>query len=255
MADAKYHKMTWKDAVAAGILDVAEVEDARSQLPAAVFQELYEAEASDDTGCPFGIDAIAGCVAPMSRNPAVCWGWDFARKHDWMVGVGLDYMGAVCAFERWQMPWQQAIPLCKEKTGRVGALCDSTGIGDVIIAALTQGAGNFEGYVFTNKSKQALMEALAVDIQMRKAQFPDGPIRNELESFEYEYQSNGRSVRYGAPEGMFDDCVCALALARWHWKDGHGVRAAQGGVGYARIPHNEQSAIERGVGNRAILIG
>ncbi len=254
--DSKYHKMTWKDAVAAGILDVAEVEDARSQLPPAVFQELYEAEPSDDTGCPFGTAAIAECVRPMSKNPPVVWGWDFARKRDWMVGIGLDYMGDVCAFERWQMPWQQAIPLCKVKTNRVAALVDSTGIGDVILAALTSGPGNFEGYTFTLRSKQDLMEALAVDIQMRKAHFPEGPIRLELESFEYEFTPNGRGVRYSAPDGEYDDCVCALALARWHWKAGHGGSAAvSGGVGYLRLESNQRSASERGTGNRAILIG
>jgi hypothetical protein len=33
----------------------------------------------------------------------------------------------------------------------------------------------------------------------------------ELETFEYEYTRTG--VRYSAPEGLHDDCVCALALA------------------------------------------
>lgn len=256
-ADSSYHKLTWKDAASAGILDVQEVEDARAMLPPNVFQELYEAEASDDTGCPFGIEAIAQCVAPLSKNPAVVWGWDFARKRDWFVGIGLDYRGAVCAFERWQMPWQQAIPLCREKTNRMPALVDSTGVGDVILAALASGPGNFEGYMFTPRSKQTLMEALAVDIQMRKAQFPDGPIRNELESFEYEYRQNGQGVRYSAPEGMFDDCVCALALARWHWKAGHGsVGGLNGnGAGFARLPFAERSSIERGYGSRELLIG
>ena len=34
---------------------------------------------------------------------------------------------------------------------------------------------------------------------------------SELEAFEYEYTRTG--VRYTAPPGMHDDCVCALALA------------------------------------------
>ena len=40
--------ITWEDAVEAGILELEEIEDARRQLPAAVFRELYEAKASDD---------------------------------------------------------------------------------------------------------------------------------------------------------------------------------------------------------------
>ena len=48
-------------------------------------------------------------------------------------------------------------------------------------------------------------------IQRREVTFPDGPIRHELEIFQYEYTATG--VRYTAPDGMHDDCVDALALA------------------------------------------
>ncbi len=58
---------------------------------------------------------------------------------------------------------------------------------------------------------------LAVAIQERAITFPEGPIVNELESFEYEHTRLG--VRYSAPEGLHDDCVMALALAVKHWRD------------------------------------
>ena len=45
----------------------------------------------------------------------------------------------------------------------------------------------------------------------REITYPDGPIVHELEAFQYEYTAAG--VRYAAPAGMHDDCVCALALA------------------------------------------
>jgi hypothetical protein len=61
------------------------------------------------------------------------------------------------------------------------------------------------------------MEGLAVAIQSEKVSFPDGPIRKELEVYEYEFTRTG--VRYSAPEdmGYHDDCVCALALAVMHF--------------------------------------
>lgn len=252
--DTAYHKLTWRDAVAAGILDVQEVEDARSQLPPAVFQELYEAEASDDTGCPFGLKAIKDCIRGLSTDPVTVWGWDFARKHDFCVGIGLDRLGRVADFERFQLPWEVAIPLIRSRTNRLPALVDSTGIGDVILAALAQGPGNFEGYTFTSRSKQSLMESLAIDIQTRSAQFPEGPISSELETFEYTTTRTG--VVYAAPEGMFDDCVCSLALVRRHWTNGNGKGGSvPGGAGHARLPANERSAAERGSGTREILIG
>ncbi|GAG10318.1 unnamed protein product, partial [marine sediment metagenome] len=43
------------------------------------------------------------------------------------------------------------------------------------------------------------------------------PVVNELEAFEYEYTRTG--VRYSAPEGLNDDCVCALALVNHHFRD------------------------------------
>ena len=41
--------------------------------------------------------------------------------------------------------------------------------------------------------------------------YPDGIIRQELDTFEYVYTRTG--VIYSAPEGLHDDAVCALALA------------------------------------------
>jgi hypothetical protein len=55
------------------------------------------------------------------------------------------------------------------------------------------------------------MEGLSVAIQQRRVHFPEGPLLSELETFEYEYTRTG--VRYRAPDGLHDDCVCALALA------------------------------------------
>jgi hypothetical protein len=57
------------------------------------------------------------------------------------------------------------------------------------------------------------MEGLSLAIQQRRITFPEGQIKDELEQFEFEYTRTG--VRYSAPVGLHDDCVCSLALA-WH---------------------------------------
>ena len=96
--------------------------------------------------------------------------------------------------------------------GRTPTLVDSTGVGDPILERLQKAPGSrFEGYQFTGPSKQKLMEGLAVAIQRSEIVIPDGPIRAELEEFEFEATRTG--VRYSAPPGFHDDCVCALALA------------------------------------------
>jgi hypothetical protein len=210
-----YHKIVAADAVKAGVLQADEIEDARSKLPAAVFRELYEAEASDDGGNPFGLNYIKKIIKPISKKKVVAWGWDLAKSVDWTVGIGLDKDGDIAAFERWQGPWEDTIRKIK---GHIGQLTptyvDSTGVGDPIVEMLQKDRNNVEGYNFSSISKQKLMEGLAVVIQQEKTSVLDGEHhihRLELESFEYEYKANG--VRYSAPEGMTDDTVCAHALA------------------------------------------
>ena len=237
----RYAKLIAADAIAAGVLDAAEVEDARRALPEAVFRELYLAEPSDDGGNPFGLAAIAECVTDgVSGTPPACWGWDLAKSQDWTVGVGLDAEGRVCRFERWQAPWQETMERIRQATGDAPALVDATGVGDPVVEALQRGgAGNFEGFKFTAQSKQQLMEGLAVAIQRQEVRFPEGMIRVELEQFEYEYSRTG--VRYAAPEGAHDDCVCALALA---WRKAAEVQPGAGVLGWMmrQLAGRERSA-------------
>ena len=228
-----YHKIIAADAVAAGVLDEAEIEDARRMLPDNVFRELYLAEPSDDEGNPFGLAAIQSCIAPMAATDPAVWGWDLAKHQDWSVGIGLDIHGRTCRFERFQMPWNSTIERIRSVTDGVPALVDSTGVGDPVLEALQKvsdvvplrmsqnkqgrikmSGSKFEGFNFTSGSKQKLMEGLAVAIQSKTVTYPDGPIVLELNNFEFEYTRTG--VRYGAPEGYTDDCVCALALAVMH---------------------------------------
>lgn len=210
-----YDRMTAYDAIAAGILDGEEIEDARRKLPDRVFRELYLAEPADDGGNPFDLSAIRACVAGMSDGKPQVWGWDLAKHVDWTVGIALDREGKVCRFVRFQKPWGDTIEQINRYTGKTPALVDSTGVGDPILEMLQKEVGGrYEGYNFNSSSKQRLMEGLAAKIQSQEIAFPDGPIRVELESFEYEYTRTG--VRYSAPEGASDDCVMALALAVMH---------------------------------------
>jgi hypothetical protein len=211
-----YARLTASDAIQAGIFDQAELDAARRCLPESVYQELYCAVPSDDQGNPFGLAAIAACIQPLSPDEPVVWGWDVARSVDWTVGIALDAQGGVCRIERFQCPWEETIRGILSVTGTTPALVDSTGVGDAILDRLQRSDDHeFEGYKFSAVSKQRLMEALAIAIHEGRVRFPDGPIRLELECFEYAYTQMG--VHYSAPEGMHDDCVCALALALQHY--------------------------------------
>ena len=222
-----YAKLTAWDAVEAGVLERAEVEDARDALPLAVFNELYLAEPTEDGSNPFDIKAIQDCTMPLlAEGPAVDFGWDLARGKrpgsDWTVGIGLNKDRRACNLERFQMPWNSTVLRIRSITGTVPALVDATGVGDPIVEELQRGGGNYEGFTFTSQSKQQIMGGLAVAIQQRKIGFPEGPVVDELEGFEYVYTRTG--VQYSAPEGLNDDCVCALALANAHFDAGGAPR-------------------------------
>ena len=215
-AGMAHFKITAFDAIEAGLLDLEEIEGAKEDLPEAVYNELYLAEASDDQGNPFGLDHIRACVTAMSERRPVAWGWDLAKSVDWTVGVGLDEAGIMCRFHRFQKTWRETKEIILRETGTVEADVDSTGVGDPIVEDLqAEGRDNFHGFKFTQISKQQLMEGLAVGIQSQKVGYPESspevPVQAELEIFEYVYTRTG--VKYSAPEGFHDDCVCGYALA------------------------------------------
>ena len=213
-----YARITWHDAVGAGILEQDEIDEARQQMPPLAFKELYEAEPADDAGNPFGILAIRACILEeMPKSKPVAWGWDVARAENFTVGIGLDRIGRVCGFKRMQAPWTETKRVIVELTAGAQALVDSTGVGDAVVEDLQRMSAreNIRGFKFTGPSKQQLMEGLAMAIHAQEVRYPaedaNQPIVPELESFEYSYTPHG--VRYAAPAGMYDDCVDSLALA------------------------------------------
>lgn len=213
----QYTKITAYDAVEAGVLDIEEIEDAKRALPEHVFNELFLCIPAKDAGCPFDLTAIEELVRKgISGKKTVAYGVDLAKYVDWTVIVGLDVDGNPSFFDRFQLPWTETMQRIENVVGLTPTLMDSTGVGDPILEALQRKVGsNFEGYKFTSSSKQQLIEGLSVAIQHRQIGLLAGPMQDELESFEYEYTRTG--VRYTAPEGLNDDCVCALALVWYRW--------------------------------------
>jgi hypothetical protein len=190
----------------------AEIEDARRDLPADAFEQEYLAAFLANAANPFGIDAIrAATMEEIAHGPVVCWGADLAKSHDWTVAIGLNAAGEVCAFQRWQSDWRNTQARLRAMLDDAPSFVDSTGVGDPIVEGLQAGNNLVEGYHFTRQSKQQLMEGLAAAIHQKRVRYPSGLIVSELESFQYQYAASG--VTYSAPDGLHDDCVCALALA------------------------------------------
>jgi phage FluMu gp28-like protein len=217
-ADWKSFKFTTYDNP---YINIREIEDAKLQLPAVVFEQEYLANPAENSANPFGSAFIRSCIKPISAQQIVSYGIDLAKSVDFTVIIGLDATGNVAYFDRFQMDWHNT----KENIKRLPPapiLVDSTGVGDPILEDLMREGINIEGLKFTSQSKQQLMEGLAQAIQQRKIGYPEGVIVDELDIFEYQFTANG--VRYSAPSGFHDDCVVALALAwqNFNFKRGSG---------------------------------
>lgn len=201
-----------------------EIEAAKRDLPESVFNELYLAEASEDGSNPFGLKYIAAaCVPTLSTLPSCTYGIDVANKFDSTSIIGLDRNGFMSHYHNFtRTGWPHVIGTIKGLP-KVPMAQDSTGVGDPVLSDVQQTNDLIEGVIFTQQSKQRLMEGLAVGIQIRKVIIADdgdvvngtGKLRHQLEQFEITYTRTG--VVYSAPEGEHDDDVCALALAYYKW--------------------------------------
>ncbi len=212
--DLFYSKITAYDAVAAGVLDAQEIEDAKAVLPEAIFKELYLAEPTDDGGNPFGIKNIENCFRPTApRGIVTAYGADLAKSIDWAVLTGLDDRGVQAYFDRWQGPLAATAARIGAKIGSTRTAVDATGMGVMPAEVLQKSSDNIIPYVFTSKTKQTLMEMLVVAIQKSEIIITDQTTHDELMEFEFEYTRTG--VIYTAPQGFHDDCVIALALANY----------------------------------------
>ncbi len=201
-----------------------DIEHARQTLPWDVFQQEYLAEFLDNAAGVFR--NVRACIGSKSKSPqrgnTYYGGLDLARLTDFTVLTILDQNGHQVYFDRfnlldWKIQKRRIISACNKYKAEL--LMDSTGVGDPIFEDLREAGLNVRGYKFTADSKKKLIESLMLSFEQKKIRILDEPVQtNELEIFEYNINPSG-SVSYSAPEGYHDDCVIALALANWAWRN------------------------------------
>ncbi|MHB1097808.1 MAG: hypothetical protein ACYC3F_16740 [Gemmatimonadaceae bacterium] len=170
---------------------------------------------------PFPEAMVAQCDAPLSELEPSAWGWDLARAMDETVGIPLDPAGVVTkGWQRWaKKDWPEQVrdivALCRGKS----VAMDATGVGDPVIQFAQELGLAVEGYLFTDRTRQELLERLqgALQTVAIRGPFAKGGalywITQQLAEFRYEYTSNG--VRFKAPDSAHDDGAMGLALAVW----------------------------------------
>lgn len=204
--------------------------EAKKQLPPDVYDQEIKGIPADDGGNPFGLAAIAACFNPnmlVTDTKVYAYGVDVASKQDFTWIVGCNRAGQVIVSERFQLDWPSTKRRIIKVCGYTPTLVDETGVGDPVIGDLMEYGRNYSGFRFSNSSKQTIMTGVRNDIQEGQIEFSDPQLKDELDSFTYDFK-NGL-IFYGAPEGLHDDGVCALALCRQLVRQGPSVGALQPG--------------------------
>jgi len=201
---------------------IEEIEDAKRTLPEAVFQQEYLAKFIDSGGEVFQhLDNNTFTTWPRAEGKVYC-GIDLGKQEDFTVATFMDHKGRVLEVYRnqkaeWTTMTNDILKLIKKYNATVQVEVNS--IGDVIFEQLKRQWQDTHAFVTSSKSKQEIIEGLILDMNEVNVTIPDSklfePLIRELEVFTYEYNPKTRSIRYGHPNGLHDDCVMSLAITNY----------------------------------------
>ena len=207
-----------------------EWERAKQKLPEQVFKQEYMAQFLEDAASVFrGVRDIIkdDCLKDVISGHYYVMGVDLGKHEDFTVLTVIDrYNSNVVAKDRFKKidyPFQKKrITALAKRYNNARIIVDSTGVGEPIRDDLRRDEKLvIDDFKFSGKSKPELIEKLSIYIEQKKVWIPSWePLIDELESFGYQLTNPKtgeplKNVRYGAPQGLHDDCVDSLALAVW----------------------------------------
>lgn len=213
----KSFHMTYKDNPLANI---EEVNDAMSNLPEVIFNAEFLAEFIDSGGEVFrNIDECA--ILNLTQTPDTYYaGIDLGRQNDYTVLTIMNQnKEVVFMYRENHKDWNIIITnlaLYLKKFNVKKAFVELNNIGDVVFDMLKKEVGSVIDGSWTGKNKSDLIEALIIEFENQTLHIPKKTIYselyNELSIYTYEYNIKSRTIKYGAPQGMHDDCVMSLAI-------------------------------------------
>lgn len=207
-----------------------ELDALKSSLTERAFKQEIMAEFLEDGGGVFRFVSDAAVLADMPPIPGHQYaiGVDWGRTDDATVFCVMDIEKKQCV----HMDRMTNTDFSSQRT-RLKALADSYNHASVLAEQNSIGMPQIEelqamgvsvtGFLTTNITKAQIIQALELSFEQKSIEIiDDEELINELLAYESERLPSGL-VRYGAPEGMHDDCVIALCLANW---------GASGGMGW-----------------------
>jgi hypothetical protein len=163
------------------------------------------------------MNASTGLSAPIAGH-RYCHGWDLARKRTFTVGITLDVTTKpyqLVAFERFQKEWKDVYAIIRLRHKEYGGeiIIDSTGLGDVILAELSDIRP--VGFNFGDRGGKAKSELIANLEKMHalgEVAYPYTEMTEEDGSL-WTLQDELRNFYWDKNQEC--DAVMALALALW----------------------------------------
>lgn len=198
-----------------------EIESARATLPDRVFRQEFLAEFVDDAGEVFR--RVMEAATAQEQKQAVAgheyvFGVDWGKHDDFTVIAVLDVTEkALVALDRFnQVDYAlqtRRLRALYERFGPRIIVAERNAMGEPLVEQLQREGLPVQPFLTTAASKASAIEALALALERGELRIlPDPTLVGELQAFEAQRLPSGLT-RYGAPHGLHDDCVMALALA------------------------------------------
>lgn len=197
------------------IIDPKEIDDARITLPEHIFRQEYLAEFVDGGSSVFG-----DLNYSENHQPGRSYGGlDVARADDYTVLTIFNEKGNMVFIERWRHDsWANIIKKAADIIDKYNAqtFIEINSIGDPVFEMMKKvlkNSNNIQPFLTTSKSKQDIIEQLAVANQNKEVSFlPVDWLKKEFDVFTYEYNPKTRNIKYSAPSGFHDDGIMSCAV-------------------------------------------
>lgn len=196
---------------------------ARERVSERTFQQEWMAQFLADGGGVFrNVEAAATAEYQASAIPGHQYviGADWGRTVDATVYMVVDVtLQAMVHCDRMTATDFQTqrtrLAALSEKFNRAPVMPEYNSIGGPQVEALQLAGLAVQPFITTNATKAAIIDRLALAFERGAIKILNDPlVIGELQAYESERLPSGL-IRYGAPEGMHDDTVMALALA-WY---------------------------------------
>jgi hypothetical protein len=199
------------------------IDEMAANLPERLVRQEIMAEIVDDAGAVFrNVSELA--TATEQRRPieghTYTVGVDWARTTDATVFAVLDTSTKeLCYLDRMvgvDYETQVTRLMGLNRRFRPSTIyAEQNSMGGPLVERLQREGLPVRPFMTTNASKQSLIDALVMAFEKEEVRIlPDETLVNELMAYEMEQTARG-ALKFGAPTGMHDDTVMALALA---WK-------------------------------------